>query len=78
MIRFFFWLVCSVAFLMMIMKVWSKFNSGFTTTAVNFVVHDGPTKLLPCITVNPFVAFKQKGFHYTTKSYLENTYRKNP
>ena len=43
--------------------------SGMTTTGINFVEHDEHVKLLPCITIFPFQAFRTKGFYFTSQSY---------
>jgi len=42
---------------------------GMTTTGINLVENEENAKLLPCITLYPFKAFRTKGFHYTSESY---------
>ena len=52
---------CSVFSVVLTVDVWNKFTSGFTATGVRFQDSNVDRKLLPCLTVCPWAAFKKQG-----------------
>ena len=52
---------CSVFSVLLTVDVWNKFTSGFTATGARFQDSNVDRKLLPCLTVCPWAAFKKQG-----------------
>ena len=65
---------CTVLFLLLMADVWSKYTSRFTSIGVRFEPQNRLKKALPCATACPSVGFRQRGFFYTDKDFLRNTF----
>ena len=59
------------------LDVWEKFSHAATTTQVRIQEFNDTVKLLPCLTVCPWSAFKNKGFYYNIQEFFNNTYEFN-
>ena len=68
---------CSVFSVLLTVDVWNKFTSGFTATGARFQDSNVDRKLLPCLTVCPWAAFKKQGLHYNLSDYLNYTTDQN-
>jgi hypothetical protein len=45
------------------------------TTGINTLSDNEPAKIFPCFTIHPTISFKSRGFHYTSETYDENTFK---
>jgi hypothetical protein len=43
-------------------------------SGINFRQNEGSEKLFPCVTVRTLDPYKKRGFYYTTKAYIEQTF----
>ena len=67
-------LFCFAFFIVLMIDVWDKFSHKSTTTRMRFIEFSDSLKLLPCMTVCPWSAFKNPGFFYNTTEFLDNTF----
>lgn len=51
-----------------------KFKNKITTTGTKIRPPSSEKKKLPCITICAWSAFRKRGFYFTNKDYIENTY----
>ena len=65
---------CFAFFIVLMVDVWDKFSHKATTTQMRFIEYNEALKLLPCMTVCPWSAFKNPGFFYNTNDFLNNTF----
>ena len=68
--------VCVVLFFLLMMETTDKFAQRMTTVGVNIKESSLAEKMLPCITVCPWMAFKSFRFYYTSGNFTQNTYEK--
>jgi hypothetical protein len=45
-----------------------------TNTGIRYRTHKDQEKLLPCLTLYALPAYRSKGFYYTNRSFVENTF----
>ena len=65
---------CFSFFIYLMNDVWDKFSNKFTSTGMRLNEKEFEEKYLPCITVCPWKAFKNKGFYYNFQDFLNNTF----
>ncbi len=53
--------------------VWDKFTTKITSSGIRIKYSEEKTKLLPCFTARPYLAYKKPGFIFTDKEYEQNT-----
>ena len=69
-------IICFVLFFLLMTETIDKFTKRMTNIGVNVQESSVSEKMLPCITVCPWMAFKSFGFHYSSKNFSQNTFEK--
>ncbi len=70
----FFAVICFCIFIKMFLEDLNKFQSKITTTGTRTRNHPNKTKAFPCITLCPLSGFRKREFHFTSKTYKQNTF----
>ena len=70
-------IICFVLFFVLMKETIDKFTKRMTSIGVNIQESYVSEKLLPCITICPWMAFKSFGFHYSSGNFSQNTFEKD-
>ena len=70
-------IICFVLFCVLMKETIDKFTKRMTSIGVNIQESSVSEKMLPCITVCPWMAFKSLGFHYSSANFNQNTFEKD-
>ena len=70
-------IICFVLFCVLMKETIDKFTKRMTSIGVNIQESYVSEKLLPCITICPWMAFKSFGFHYSSGNFSQNTFEKD-
>ena len=67
---------CFVLFICQMYDIYEKYAQKMTTVGIRTYSQEEETKLLPCITVCPWQAFKKQGFFYNRTILMQETFGK--
>jgi Amiloride-sensitive sodium channel len=68
---------CFVLFICQMYDIYEKYAQKMTTVGIRTYSQEEKTKLLPCITVCPWQAFKKQGFFYNKALLMQEGFEKN-
>ena len=71
------YLVCFVLFIVLMLDVWDKFSKKMTNMGVVFQEKDVELKELPCLTICPWPAFRERNFSFSTETFKDRTFNQN-
>ena len=73
--KFILWFACLLSFFAIMVDVWTKFATEFTTTVVRSSFPDSEVKQLPCVVVKSTNAFKTVGMFFREAEFQANSFQ---
>ena len=70
-------LVCLVLFCLLMADIFDKFSKKMTNIGVIVEESDKDEKDLPCFTLCPWKAFRNRGFHFKLEEFHKNVYNQS-
>ena len=64
---------CAALYFVLMGDIWMKFTNRATTTGIQY--EDNVEPKIPCLSFCAWQAFTKRGFFYTEKDFLDNTFR---
>ena len=70
-------LVCLVLFCLLMVDIFDKFSKKMTNIGVIVEESDKDEKDLPCLTLCPWKAFRNRGFHFKSEDFYKNVFNQS-
>ena len=70
-------LVCLVLFCLLMADIFDKFSKKMTNIGVIVEESDKDEKDLPCLTLCPWKAFRNRGFHFKSEDFYKNVFNQS-
>ena len=68
--------LCSGLFFYLMINIWQKYSGKMTSMGSSYQENKSLSKLLPCVTICPRSAYKNRKFSFDNLNFISNSYQK--